>query len=120
MIIDDAIAASGEPARTRLGVEGDRLMLEVSGRAPVALPGHAATAVLRRYGRPLEEPPTILERLELPDGAWLGRMRFHAVVDAEARDYLVLGEPNAEPIAAIAATVAAALRFLAERAERSR
>lgn len=116
MIIDDAISPSGETVETRLEVDGARLLLEVTGRASVALPGHSATAVLRRYGRPLEDPPVILERLELPDGTWLGRMRFHAAVDAEARDYLVLGEADREPIAAIATTVAAALRFLAERA----
>jgi hypothetical protein len=116
MIIDDAISARGETVQTRLAVDGSSLLLEVTGRPSVALPGHVATAVLRRYGRPLEEPPAILERLELPDGTWLGRMRFHAVVDAEARDYLVLGHADGEPIAAIATTVAAALRFLAERA----
>ncbi|HUH03370.1 MAG TPA: hypothetical protein VML75_15340 [Kofleriaceae bacterium] len=116
MIIDDAIGGSGETIQTRLSVEGSSLLLEVTGRASVALPGHTATAVLRRYGRPLEHPPAILERLELPDGAWLGRMRFHAVVDAEGRDYLVLGDATREPVAAIATTVAAALRFLAERA----
>jgi hypothetical protein len=70
---------------------------------------------MRRYGRPLD-PAIVLEGDSLTCGTHqLRRLRHHAVVDAEARDYLVWEPRNEEALACLAATVAAALRFLVAR-----
>lgn len=91
------------------------------------LPVLAIDQVMRRYGRPLD-PATSVEGDSLGCGTHrLRRLRHHAVVDAEARDYLVWepigGKPplsmgleiDREPLVCMAATVAAALRFLVVR-----
>jgi hypothetical protein len=75
----------------------------------------AVDQVMRRYGRPLD-PAIALEGDSLTCGIWtLRRLRYHAIVDAEGRDYLVWERPDDEPLVCVAATVTAALRFLVAR-----
>jgi len=82
------------------------------------LPLAAVDAVMRRYGRPIaEEIPEPEAALRLEAGAHLSTFRHLARFDVIARDY-VYYRPNADSpgLAALTVTVAAALRFLAERA----
>jgi hypothetical protein len=45
-------------------------------------------------------------------------LHHHALVDAEGRDYLVWERPGEEPLACVAATATAALRFLMNKFSR--
>lgn len=97
-------ASAGDAAAVHL-IAGD-----VHGRLPV----RAVEAVMRRYGRPLDEgiaPDG--PALDLGGGRVLQQMRYRAPVDASARDYLVWRTPGEEPLAALSNGVAAALRHLA-------
>ncbi|HEX2691009.1 MAG TPA: hypothetical protein VHN14_30555 [Kofleriaceae bacterium] len=58
----------------------------------------------------------MLEGESLSCGGYrLRRLRYHTVVDAEARDYLVWERPDGEPLACIAAMATAVLRYLTVR-----
>jgi hypothetical protein len=86
-----------------------------------ALSVAALERVMQRYGMPLEAGIALTgEALDVGGGRRLRRFRYHAVVDAEGRDYLVWERPGAEPIAVIATHVAAALRFLVLRLDGER
>lgn len=75
----------------------------------------AIDRVMCRYGRPLEHG-IALEGESLTCGRYrLRRLRYHAVVDVEGRDYLVWERPDGEPLACVAATVTAVLRYLTLR-----
>jgi hypothetical protein len=113
MVIDERIADDGGYVRTVLERQGDRVVLR-DGDSPVgALAPAAVVAVMQRYGRPLEDGLEPDEPgLELAAGIRLRRLRFRAQVDADTRDWLVLDSDGAEPLAALAGSVAAALRFL--------
>lgn len=98
------LATAGDAAAVHL-IAGD-----VHGRLPV----RAVEAVMRRYGRPLDQgiaPDG--PALDLGGGRVLQQMRYRAPVDASARDYLVWRTPGEEPLAALSNGVAAALRHLA-------
>lgn len=83
-----------------------------------ALPALAVRVTMLRYGRELE-PGLELDGPELPVGqGTLRRYRYRAAVDAIGRDYLVWSEPGRPPLAALATTVAAALRHLLAAARR--
>ncbi len=69
--------------------------------------------VLKRYGRPLEEPPTdTSDILLLADGVSLRTWRYKAPVDLEAKLYLLLYRDGEEPLAVLGRQVANALSFL--------
>ncbi len=116
LLLDERILADGTHARTYATVLDDRLRIRdddgTSGELSVA----ALDKVMTRYGRELE-PEISLEGevLELPGGYRLRRLRYHAVVDTEGRDYLVWERPQGEPVAAVGAMVTAALRYLVLR-----
>lgn len=123
VLIDEHIRPDSRLVRTWLGADGDRIRIAVElDGAELAhghLPGPAIAHVVRRYARPLDDE-AIAElgaatRVELGGGVALACWRWRAKVDADARDYLVLLGPGAEPLAALATTVAGALRFLVER-----
>jgi len=81
----------------------------------------ASVAVMVRYGVHREERPTATgEGLDFGGGHRLRRFRFHAIVDAEGRDYLVWERPDHEPIAVIATHATAALRFLVTGLQKAR
>src|SRR4051812_3754642 len=108
LLLDERITADGAHVRTWAvwpapshGVadgDGDDQRLQIRDDAGLAgaLSLVAVDRVMSRYGRPLE-------RGVAPEGASLRcgryrmrRLRFHAVVDTEARDYLVWEAPDAE------------------------
>ena len=63
----------------------------------------AVDRVMCRYGRPLDHG-VALEGDSLVCGKYrLRRLRYHAIVDAEGRDYLVWERPDGEPLACVAA-----------------
>lgn len=116
LVLDERILADGTHARTHVTVLGDRVRIRdddgTSGELSVA----ALDKVMTRYGRELErEIPLDGEALDLPGGYRLRRLRYHAIVDTEGRDYLVWERPGGEPLAAVGAMVTAALRYLVLR-----
>jgi hypothetical protein len=118
LILDERILADGTHARTHATVLGDRVRIRDDDGTAGELSVAALDKVMTRYGRELE-PGIALdgETLDLPGGYRLRRLRFHAVVDTEGRDYLVWERPGGEPLAAVGAMVTAALRYLVLRIE---
>lgn len=127
LLLDERITADGTHVRTwavwpapdDAGAAGDgddqRLQIRDDAGLTGALSLVAVDRVMSRYGRPLERG-IAPEGESLRCGRYrLRRLRFHAVVDAEARDYLVWEAPDAEPLACVAAMATAALRHLAAR-----
>jgi hypothetical protein len=116
LLLDERIRSDGALARTWAACDGDRLRIVEDGVAIGELALIAVDAVMRRYGRPLE-PDIAVDGDSLVCGiCTLQRLRYRAVVDADARDYLVWQRPGDEPVACLGATATAALRFLAARA----
>ncbi|MBX3260605.1 MAG: hypothetical protein KIS78_32555 [Labilithrix sp.] len=83
-----------------------------------ALPDGALDAVMARYGKPLEtsERLTSVGALDLGDGRVLRHVRHLARYDVIARDFLVYEVAGAEPLCALATTVAGALDHLGRAA----
>jgi hypothetical protein len=114
VLIDEHIRPDGELVRTHLEAAGDRVRLvadDVRGELSAA----AVEKVMTRYGRPLDPAVAVAGDAIDVGRARLVRLRYHAPVDAEARDWLVWQVPGAEPLAALATGVAAALRYLVLR-----
>jgi hypothetical protein len=115
LLLDERIRADGTYARTWGTSEGDRLRIRDDDGHTGELPLVAVDRVMCRYGRPLDQG-IVLEGEALSCGSYrLRRLRYHAVVDAGGRDYLVWERPDGEPLACIAATATAALRHLMVR-----
>lgn len=114
LLLDERIQGDGRLARTYASFVDGKIVIDddVSGRGE--LPIAAVDRVMTRYGLPLETGVSPNgESLRLDGDHRLSRLRFHAAVDAEARDYLVWEKPQAEPLAVIATHATAALRYLA-------
>lgn len=119
MLVDEHTNDDGAVVRMLLRQdEGGSLLLDVAGET-LALPDGALAAVMRRYGKPLEEsaPLNIDARLDLPDGASLERFRFLRRYDVIARDYLLYREQGRLPVCEMATSVSAALLHLARRGQ---
>jgi hypothetical protein len=116
LLLDERLRADGSPARLWAEAGAARLRLRDDDGPCGELPIAAVEVVMRRYGRPLD-PEVVVEGpwLDLGGGRRLRRLRYHAAVDATGRDYLVWEAEGAEPLAAMATTVAAALRHLVGR-----
>lgn len=115
LLLDERITADGSHVRTWATSDGVRLQLRDDDGAIGELSLVAVDRVMRRYGRPLEHG-IALEGEPLACGRHrLRRLRYHAVVDSEGRDYLVWEAPDGEPLACVAAMATAALRYLALR-----
>jgi hypothetical protein len=115
LLLDERIKADGARSCTWATSDGERIRLSDDGVVLGELPLTVVEHVMRRYGRPIERD-IALEGTSLPCGpCQLRRLRFHAAVDAEGRDYLVWERPGEEPLACIATTATAALRFLLSR-----
>lgn len=116
LLLDERIRADGSHATCWARVDGDRLHLTDDDGTDGALSITAVDRVMTRYGRALD-PAIALgdEVLALPGGFRLRRLRYHAAVDAEARDYLVWERPGAEPLCVVATMATAALRYLVLR-----
>ncbi|MBS1121742.1 MAG: hypothetical protein H6Q90_3970 [Deltaproteobacteria bacterium] len=116
LLLDERILADGNLARSWGSVAGERLHIRDEDGPEGALSVVAVDRVMCRYGRPLDPEIGLSgDHLELPGGYRLRRLRFHAIVDAEARDYLVWERPDGEPLAAVGTMVTAALRYLVLR-----
>jgi hypothetical protein len=113
LLLDERVRADGGLARTYLDADG---VVYDDDRALARLPIVAIESVMRRYGRPLEDGVVPEgDELALPGSRAIRRLRFHAIVDAEARDYLVFRSGSEEPLAVLATMATAAIRHLAAR-----
>jgi hypothetical protein len=116
LLLDERILAHGAHARTYASLAGDLLHVEDDAGLAGALSIAAVDRVMVRYGLPLEPGVTPSgDALDLPGGYRLRRLRYHAVVDAEGRDYLVWERAAGEPLAVLATHATAALRYLVLR-----
>ena len=115
LLLDERIKPDGTHVRTWAACDGARVQIRDDEGAAGALSLLAVDRVMTRYGRALEHG-VALEGEALMCGPYrLGRLRYHAIVDAEGRDYLVWERPDGEPLACVAAMVTSALRFLMMR-----
>ncbi|HLL21302.1 MAG TPA: hypothetical protein VK427_04180, partial [Kofleriaceae bacterium] len=111
LLLDERILADGSHAKSWAGAAGDRLHLRDDDGTEGTLSLVAIDRVMVRYGRALD--PSISldgDHLDFDGGYRLRRLRYHAIVDAEGRDYLVWERPNEEPLAVVATMATAALR----------
>lgn len=124
LLLDERILADGTHARTwaSAAARADYIAIRDDDGTEGELSLVAIDRVMLRYGRPLDPSVKLdgehLDRLALgsiPHTGTLWRLRFHAIVDATGRDYLVWERPGAEPLAAVATTITAALRYLVLR-----
>ena len=117
--IDEHIRADSAVVRTWLRRDGDRVHVEVEPGTRGALSIAALQHVVRRYARPLDDEAAAglasAPSLALTAGTALHILHHHAPVDATGRHWMVLSAPGAEPVAALASGVAAALRYLVAR-----
>lgn len=118
MLLDERITADGVRSCTWIVCDGTHVQIrddEHGGHVLGTLPAAALDRIMARYGRPLDaDVPLEGESVSCGIGT-LQRLRYRAAVDAEARDYLVWARPGQEPLACLAITVTAALRFLIVR-----
>lgn len=115
LLLDERIKADGSHARTWARSSGDRVHISDDDGTSGELSLVAIDRVMCRYGRPIEHG-IALEGESLMCGRYrLRRLRYHAVVDVEGRDYLIWERPDGEPLACVAATVTAVLRYLTLR-----
>ena len=116
LLIDEHIRPDGGTVRTHIEVIGPaRIRIVGDDGVHGELSAGALDTLMQRYGRPLD-PAVAITGDEIELGAVrVIRLRYHAKVDAEARDWLVWHAPGAEPLAALATTIAAALRYLVLR-----
>lgn len=116
LLLDERILADGRVARCYASVVGARVAIADDDGASGELSIAALDRVMCRYGRPLDPEVSIGgDVLELDGGRRLSRLRYHALVDAEGRDYLVWERPGEAPLAVIATHATAALRYLVLR-----
>jgi len=120
LLLDERIKADGTHARTWAISEGDHVALRDEDGASGRLSAVAVDRVMTRYGRPLDAD-VALDGDAIAIGDYrLRRLRYHARVDAEGRDYLVWERPDGEPLACVAAMATAALRYLTLRLQGER
>jgi hypothetical protein len=116
LLIDERIRPDGRLERSWADLSGECVRIRDDDGTGGELSVAALDRVMCRYGKPLEDDIALDgEALELGDGRRLRRLRYHAVVDAEGRDYLVWERPGEAPLAVISTHAAAALRYLALR-----
>ncbi len=115
MLLDERITAEGARSCTWIACDGTHVQIRDDDGEGGALPVAALDRIMARYGRPLDSEITVEGESVSCGAGTLRRLRYRAVVDAEARDYLVWESPGQEPLAALAITVTAALRFLLVR-----
>jgi hypothetical protein len=115
LLLDERIKPDGTHARTWATSEDGRVRITdddgMSGEISVV----ALDRVMCRYGRPLDHAIVVAGDALACGGYRLRRLRHHAVVDAEGRDYLVWERPDGEPLACVATMATAALRHLCAR-----
>jgi hypothetical protein len=118
LLLDERITPDGAHARTWATSDGERLQIRDDDGWSGELSLIAVDQVMYRYGRPLDDTIALEGDSLLCGACTLRRLRHHAVVDVEGRDYLVWQRAGDAPMVCLAATVTAALRFLVARAAR--
>jgi len=117
LLLDERITADGLHAKTHATFDDGRFVVHDDHGPAGALSLVALERVMQKYGLPLDEEIDLErdggEALDLGEGRRLRRFRYHAIVDAEGRDYLVWEVPNEPPKAVLATHATAALRYLA-------
>jgi hypothetical protein len=123
--IHEATTASGALSPVFLRLESDtsarpRLAIVCDGET-FALPDDALDAVMARYGAPLDPASSLIsvDALDLGEGRSLRHVRHLARYDVIARDYVVYERAGADPLCALATTVAGALDHLGRAAARA-
>jgi hypothetical protein len=112
-LIDERLDGQGQVHRTTLRPDGAALIVEDDDAELGRISELALRTVMQRYGRPLD-PEVVVDGPVLAVGSdQLRHLRYRAAVDAIARDYLVWESHGQPAIAALAVSVAAALRHLA-------
>ena len=116
LLLDERILPDGTHAKSWASPSASGIHLRDDDGTEGDLSLTALDRVMTKYGRPLESD-IVLDgaHLDLANGCRLRRLRYHAIVDAEARDYLVWERPNEEPLAVVATMATAALRYLVLR-----
>ena len=111
LVVDERIREDGSLLRTYLQpMHGSIRVFDDDGLTAV-LPMTVLLRVMERYGKPLD--PTVCvppAALRFRDGVSVQALRYHARVDAESRNYLILSRPDHSPVAALATVVASAMR----------
>ncbi|HKQ70377.1 MAG TPA: hypothetical protein VJT73_13605 [Polyangiaceae bacterium] len=99
---------------TELEVADGRLWLSIDpAGSRVDVPLVWLDAVMKRYGRPLEDGLAVRgPELSPGDGRRLVLFRYKAGYDVIAKDYVLYERPGEEPVAALATAVTAALGYL--------
>lgn len=120
LLLDARILADGTLSRTYASFAGGQVRIQDEGGPGGALSVAAIDRVMTRYGLPLEPGISLDGDVLEIDAYRLRRLHYHAVVDAEGRDYLVWERPNEEPLAVIATHATAALRYLVLRLSEER
>jgi hypothetical protein len=122
LLLDERITADGRHVRTWATLDAGALHVaddDDPGRERV-LPIAALDRVMVRYGRALDDTIALGDALDLGDGRALHRLRYHAPVDTEGRDYLVWVRPGEPALAVLAAHATAAMRYLVLRLDAER
>lgn len=115
LLLDERILADGTHVKCFASAAGSRIKIHDEDGTQGELSLTAIDRVMTRYGRPLESG-VALEGDSLEIGGYrLRRLRYHARVDTEGRDYLVWERPDEEPLAVVATMATAALRYLVLR-----
>jgi hypothetical protein len=121
LLLDERILADGTHAKSWASAAGERVAIRDDDGTQGELSITAIDRVMVRYGRPLEHGVALEgDHLNLHGGYRLRRLRYHAKVDADGRDYLVWERPNEEPLAVVATMATAALRYLVLRLQAER
>jgi hypothetical protein len=115
LLLDERILADGSHVRTWARADADdvsRLWVADDDDAGHRVPVAVLDRVMCRYGKPLADGIAPDGDALVLRGGTLRRLRHHAAVDATGRDYLVWERVAEEPLAALGATVVAALRYV--------
>jgi hypothetical protein len=116
LLLDERILPDGTHAKSWASPSTSGIHLQDDDGTEGELSLTALDRVMVKYGRPLDTEIVLDgEHLELASGHRLRRLRYHAIVDAEGRDYLVWERPNEEPLAVVATMATAAIRYLVMR-----